>query len=636
MRRIISGIAFACLFIFTPVASAYPPAVITDVGQTAVTVRGLDCGTQYRIQLEERNAANTGWESLSTFTPTTSACPVGTLPPTAAFTISPDPAVRNQPTTFRSTGSCPQSPCSFVWLQGSATSTDQIGTGATASYVFKGATGTRTVTLRVTDAGGRVATATRTIQVVRRASDALASTALAESATAYPPATIGGITQNTLTVSGLDCGTQYRFQIEERDPLTAAWGSLTTQTVTTAACAAAPPVAGFGVAPDPAVRNLATAFTSTGTCAAAPCTYRWLHGDATSTDQIGTGPAAAFTYTGAAGPRTVTLRVTDAQSREAVLTKTFQLVDAPPPPPPTPQCSDGVDNDLDGATDYPADTGCSSAIDDDESSIASPPTGFPDASNTGVPAGVTLTPSGGLTIGVAGTVIDAREITGQVVVNAPNVTIRRSRIRSNSMWVIDNNSTGLVVEDSEIVNRPVAGQNNCHNGIGDGNFTVRRSEITGCENAANIGGDNVTFVDNYVHDLDTVGPSYVWGNDPHTDGLQLSPGADNLVIRHNWIDPSPGGGVTAPIIMGVNGSQANVWIEDNYLDGRGASYALYANRSPSTNVNINRNRMYRGANQTYTACVRLGVTVTTFNENRDAGTGALLSPDNGAGGGCTN
>jgi hypothetical protein len=38
----------------------------------------------------------------------------------------------------------------------------------------------------------------------------------------------------------------------------------------------------------------------------------------------------------------------------------------------------------------------------------------------------------------------------------------------------------------------------------------------------------------------------------------------------------------------------------------------------------------------YTACVRLGVTVTQFNGNVDHLTGAALSPDNGAGGGCTN
>jgi len=239
-----------------------------------------------------------------------------------------------------------------------------------------------------------------------------------------------------------------------------------------------------------------------------------------------------------------------------------------------------------------------------------------------------------VTITRAGAVIAAREITGQVTVNAPNVTIRNSRIQGNAFMLIRSNSTGLVVEDSEIVNRPVAGQPNCHNGIGFGGFTVRRTEITGCENAADVGEGDVTFVDSYVHDLDTVGPSHVWDSSPHTDGIQMGPGGNNVVVRHNWIDPSPGGGVTAPIIMGVDGSQSNVWIEDNYLDGRGASYALYANRRASTNIFINRNRMLKGHG--YTACVRPGVTVTEFKGNRDAITGALIAPDAGAGGGCTN
>ncbi len=38
----------------------------------------------------------------------------------------------------------------------------------------------------------------------------------------------------------------------------------------------------------------------------------------------------------------------------------------PPPPPPPAQCSDGIDNDNDGATDYPNDFSCSSATDNDE------------------------------------------------------------------------------------------------------------------------------------------------------------------------------------------------------------------------------------------------------------------------------
>jgi hypothetical protein len=240
-----------------------------------------------------------------------------------------------------------------------------------------------------------------------------------------------------------------------------------------------------------------------------------------------------------------------------------------------------------------------------------------------------------MTINTAGAVVDARDFSGAVVVNAPNVTIKRSRIRSNAMFLIESNSTGLVVEDSELINSASAGQKNCHVGIGSDGFTIRHSEITGCENAADIGGDNVTMTDNFIHDLDTTGPSYVWGNSPHTDGLQMSPGADNVIVRHNWIDPTAGGGATSAIIMGVNGSQANVFIEDNYLDGRNASYALYANRSASPNVHINRNSMGRGE-YGYTACVKVGNTVTEFTGNVDAGTNAALTPDNGAGGSCTN
>ncbi len=40
-----------------------------------------------------------------------------------------------------------------------------------------------------------------------------------------------------------------------------------------------------------------------------------------------------------------------------------------------PQCSDGIDNDLDGKVDYPNDTGCSSADDDEEATISPPPEG---------------------------------------------------------------------------------------------------------------------------------------------------------------------------------------------------------------------------------------------------------------------
>ena len=46
------------------------------------------------------------------------------------------------------------------------------------------------------------------------------------------------------------------------------------------------------------------------------------------------------------------------------------VVITPPPPPPPPICSDGLDNDGDGLIDFPADKGCSSADDGDETDPA--------------------------------------------------------------------------------------------------------------------------------------------------------------------------------------------------------------------------------------------------------------------------
>ena len=258
--------------------------------------------------------------------------------------------------------------------------------------------------------------------------------------------------------------------------------------------------------------------------------------------------------------------------------------------------------------------------------------GVPDASNTGVPPGTTLTPSGSMTITAAGAVISARAITGSVTVDAPNVTIRNSRIVSNDFMAIRSNSTGLVVEDSEILDGPDTGQNNCHNGIGFGGYTVRRTEISGCENAADVGENNVVFASNYVHDLDTDGPSYVWGNSPHTDGIQGN--GSNVTISNSYIDPTPGDDGNAVIF--APGDSNNYVIEDNYLDGRGTNYTIYAPRASGRSGNrINRNRMLR-ARYGYTACVRLGVTVTEFNGNRDAGSDAPIAPDDGAGGSCSN
>jgi hypothetical protein len=405
--------------------------------------------------------------------------------------------------------------------------------------------------------------------------------AFATAALAYSPATITDVTQDSVTVSDLDCGTQYRLQIEERNASNTAWNAPTTQTVTTAPCPASAPVANFSVSPDPAVRNRATTFTSTGTCAATPCTFEWFHGDASSTDAIGTGADASFTYIGPAGPRTVTLKVTDNQDREAVRTLSFQLTDAAATPTPTPT-----------ATPTPSLTATPSPT-----PTATPPatSGFPDASNTGVPPGTTLTPyTGPSTISTAGTVIEGKTM-GCIRVTASNVVIRKSKISCAGGYAVMNGDrayTGapLLIEDTEI---------DCKNGpgtaLGEANLTVRRVDISGCENGGDI-NQNWLVEDSYIHDLYNGGSS-------HTDGLQMAsghiengqvvPGSLNVTIRHNTIyGMGADGSFGTSAIISNRGADRNILIERNLMGG--GAVAIYCEQGArGTNYRVLNNAFTR-------------------------------------------
>ena len=229
--------------------------------------------------------------------------------------------------------------------------------------------------------------------------------------------------------------------------------------------------------------------------------------------------------------------------------------------------------------------------------------------------------------------IDGRDITGQVVVNAPNVTIRNTRIRSNTMWVIDNNSTGLVVEDSEsaICRCPASGTAITRSAAATSRFDARRSRVARTADGDPAG--NITVTDNWIHNLDKYGPSYVWGNSPHTDGIQISQ-STNIVIRHNTIDPVPesGAGATSAIIMAPSTGtpNTNTWIEDNYSTA--AIPRTPSTRSASRRKTCTSTATGFSAASTGTQLASgSGITVTQFNENRDAYEALIapVSPDDG-------
>ncbi len=82
--------------------------------------------------------------------------------------------------------------------------------------------------------------------------------------------------------------------------------------------------------------------------------------------------------------------------------------------------------------------------------------------------------------------------------------------------------------------------------IGFGSFTIRRTEITGCENGIDAGGtvaNPAVIQDNYIHNLDVVGPSWIFpgGGSGHVDGIQMGQGSCCVRAIHNHISPQDSG-----------------------------------------------------------------------------------------------
>lgn len=117
-------------------------------------------------------------------------------------------------------------------------------------------------------------------------------------------------------------------------------------------------------------------------------TYSW-----SGTDGLSDSTATTTkTYT-TSGTKTGTVSVSSGSSSSSAMCSIVMTITSS-----SPVCSDGIDNDGDGSTDYPADIGCSSASDTDESNI---PLGgtcsvSPTTATTGSSVTWTAVPTGGV------------------------------------------------------------------------------------------------------------------------------------------------------------------------------------------------------------------------------------------------
>ena len=214
----------------------------------------------------------------------------------------------------------------------------------------------------------------------------------------------------------------------------------------------------------------------------------------------------------------------------------------------------------------------------------------PAGSGVGVPPGTQLRPSGSLTVDTPGTVLDALDVHGSVVITAPNVVVKRSRFTGTGTtpWAIQTRDAGSVLIQDVTIEGDYTDA-----GIAYANWTAERVEIVGMTNDGAKMGNNVTVRDCWIHGFHPE-------DGAHADGLQITEDVGNVLVEHNRIDP--GLGTNSALFLSPDlGPQVAgagpVILEGNVLGGGG--YTLYvvggAAGAELTDVHVLNNRFLRDA-----------------------------------------
>jgi hypothetical protein len=200
--------------------------------------------------------------------------------------------------------------------------------------------------------------------------------------------------------------------------------------------------------------------------------------------------------------------------------------------------------------------------------------GYPSPNTTGVPPGTKLTPSGSITVSVAGQVINGLAVNGTITVRANNVTIENSDIAdadgSNGAIIIAAGVTGTLLEHDTI-----HGTNS-----GSGSLAYVVNDISG--NITSVTEDHVYAynVDRILVGPGTVTNSFALGNanigGEHYENVYE--GSGSVTLDHNTLfNPH---NQTASIFLSTDfGPLGNVRITNNLLAG--GDYILYGD---ATNV----------------------------------------------------
>lgn len=243
------------------------------------------------------------------------------------------------------------------------------------------------------------------------------------------------------------------------------------------------------------------------------------------------------------------------------------------------------------------------------------PAALPSATNTGVPAGVTLTASGTIKADTAGMVIEAKDVTGQILVNADDVTIKNSKVHSKG----GENDIAIKVKDgvkgTKVLRSEVYTETGGYIGFAGGDAFVCASYFHGWENAMTVGGGMIIQA-NFIEKL-TSGQAGA-----HYDGIEIYGGGAPSKLWGNHIRLTDGEGKFRGETGAINLTAYQGDIDDVEMNGNtlgGGSYTLYVdeqNSSKATNIKITNTTFYKDSAAYGTHLIRRAASVTVFTGNK--------------------
>lgn len=213
----------------------------------------------------------------------------------------------------------------------------------------------------------------------------------------------------------------------------------------------------------------------------------------------------------------------------------------------------------------------------------------PEPGSVGLPAGMALCASGPITITEPGAVLDGWDVRGGIVVDAPDVVVRRSRITGDgsSPYGIRTTPAGSVrIEDTLLTgNFPVAA-------VGEDRWSGTRIEISGVTREGARVGDYARLRGSILRHFEPA---------PGTqrDALIVQGSVGDVLVEDNRIELPRGGGNAVRIAPGASGGRGRgmIMIKSNVLGG--GTYTVYEDSASGgvAEVWITGNRFGRSADE---------------------------------------